>query len=74
MTIVPADLILTSNTVFTGFNDLPEPASIVIRGNRIVDILAVNMAESFIGPNTKVLHFKDQLIMPGFHDFPSASH
>nr|WP_263326298.1 amidohydrolase [Neobacillus sp. Marseille-Q6967] len=64
-----ADIILTSKAVFTGLEDGPKPAAIAISGNRIIAVAALEEIESFIGENTLVHHFGDQLIIPGFHDF-----
>lgn len=64
-----ADIVLSSNTVFTGLSDKPHPASIAIIGNRIAAIGDEEDIQPLIGPKTKVYRFRDQLIMPGFHDF-----
>ncbi len=64
-----ADLIISSNTVFTGLSDQPEPASIAIKDNKIVAIGTEEEIKQCAGEHTKIYQFKDQLIMPGFHDF-----
>jgi predicted amidohydrolase YtcJ len=64
-----ADVILSSNTVFTGLSDQPEPASIAIKDNKIVAIGSEEEINHYAGDNTKIYKFNDQLIMPGFHDF-----
>ncbi|WP_078596347.1 amidohydrolase [Evansella clarkii] len=64
-----ADVILMSNTVFTGLKKEPEAASIAIKGNRIKAVGPKDEISSFIGTETKVYDFGDQLIMPGLHDF-----
>ncbi|SIR97713.1 hypothetical protein SAMN05878482_10845 [Peribacillus simplex] len=64
-----ADLIISSNTVFTGLSDQPEPASIAIKDNKIVAIGSVEEIKHCAGEHTKIYQFKDRLIMPGFHDF-----
>ncbi|MGG1396827.1 amidohydrolase [Bacillus salipaludis] len=64
-----ADMIISSNTVFTGLTDRPEPASIAIKDNKIVAIGSEEDMKHFAGENTKIYQFNDQLIMPGFHDF-----
>ncbi|OIK16864.1 amidohydrolase [Bacillus sp. MUM 116] len=65
----PADIIISSNAVFTGLSDQPEPASIAIKDNIIVAIGCMEEMKAFAGENTKIYNFKDQLVMPGFHDF-----
>ncbi|TKH08633.1 amidohydrolase [Peribacillus simplex] len=64
-----ADVIISSNAVFTGLNDQPEPASIAIKDNKIIAIGTVEEVKSFSGENTKIYQYNDQLIIPGFHDF-----
>ncbi|PEK98866.1 amidohydrolase [Bacillus sp. AFS017336] len=64
-----ADMIIASNAVFTGVSDKPEPASIAIKGNKIIDIGSEEHIKSYIGENTRIYQFNDQLIMSGFHDF-----
>lgn len=63
-----ADLVLSSNAVFTGLEEKPQPASIAIKNNKIVAVASKEEVKSWIGPNTKTLDYDDQLIMPGFHD------
>ncbi|MGG2091813.1 amidohydrolase family protein [Bacillus sp. S13(2024)] len=64
-----ADIVISSNAVFTGLTDKPIPAYIAIVNNKIVAIGSEIEINPFIGPNTKVHHYSDQLIMAGFHDF-----
>lgn len=69
MSIQPADLVLSSNAVFTGQSLQPQPASIAIVGERIVAVGSEEEVAPFIGERTQIYHVQDQLIMPGFHDF-----
>jgi predicted amidohydrolase YtcJ len=64
-----AELIISSNAVFTGLTDQPERASIVIKDNKIVAMGSEEEMKHYAGENTKIYKFNDQLIMPGFHDF-----
>lgn len=64
-----ATIVLSSNAVFTGLHDHPIPASIAITANEIVAVGTESDIKPWIGSETKVYHFGDQLIMPGFHDF-----
>ena len=64
-----ADIILSSEAVFTGLEDGPKPAAIAISGNRIIAVAPLDEIESFIGEKTLVHYYGDQLIIPGFHDF-----
>lgn len=64
-----ADIIVTSNAVFTGLDDEPHPASIAIVGNRIAAVGSAEEIGRCKGPDTKVFELNDHMIMPGFHDF-----
>lgn len=64
-----ADIILSSDAVFTGILDKPISAYIAIVDNKIAAIGSKTEVDPFLGPNTKVYHYGDQLILPGFHDF-----
>ncbi|MFM1651377.1 amidohydrolase [Brevibacillus sp. B_LB10_24] len=63
-----ADLIVKGNKVFTGLQNQPEEAAVIIRGNKIVDVCPIEESRAYQGDNTKELTYTDQLIVPGFHD------
>ncbi|MFD1705978.1 amidohydrolase [Siminovitchia sediminis] len=69
MTKRTADLIITSNAVFTGLSNQPEPASIAIVNNKISAIGSEEEIKKYAGEQTRIFHYHDQLVMPGFHDF-----
>ncbi|RFB38754.1 hypothetical protein [Brevibacillus sp. VP] len=58
-----ADMILSGNAVFTFLEDEPKPASIVIVASRIVAVGSPQEMKAFIGPETKIYQFDDQLII-----------
>lgn len=64
-----ADIVLSSNAVFTGLEDAPCPGAVAIAGKRILAVGTEEMIKAYIGPKTQVLSYQDKLIMPGFHDF-----
>lgn len=64
-----ADLILSSNAVFTGLADEPQRASIAIVNNRIAAIGSPADMKPYIGEHTQIFHYDHELILPGFHDF-----
>ncbi|GGB40691.1 amidohydrolase family protein [Virgibacillus dakarensis] len=64
-----ADLILNSEAIFTGVEDKPISGSVAIKGRYILAVGSNEEIKDFIGPNTKVLHYGEKLIMPGFQDF-----
>jgi predicted amidohydrolase YtcJ len=55
--------------MFTGLEDTPISGTMAIKGNRICDIGPIEEMDKYIGPETKVYNFQEQLIMPGFNDF-----
>lgn len=61
-----ADLALMSNAIFTAHDTTLLSGGVAIKGNRIVDV--GEDISSWIGNETKVLNYKDKLIMPGFID------
>jgi len=64
-----ADIVISGNAVFTGKADYPEPAAILIKDNKIVEVTAIDSYRNYTDQKTKIYHFGDQLILPGFHDF-----
>ncbi|MFS0674558.1 amidohydrolase [Ornithinibacillus sp. 179-J 7C1 HS] len=63
------DYIISSNAVFTGTENTPKPAAILIANNKIVNVIDKQNMKEYISSHTKVIDFDDKLIMPGFHDF-----
>lgn len=64
-----ADIILKSGAVFTGTGSRVTKGAVAIAGNRIAAVGDELEVESLAGPGTRIFEFKDELIMPGFHDF-----
>ncbi|MRH41708.1 amidohydrolase family protein [Aquibacillus halophilus] len=64
-----ADLVLSSNAVFTGLQNQPFKGSVAIKENVILAVGTEQEIRPFIGEQTKVMYFGEQLIMPGFNDF-----
>ncbi len=63
-----ADYVIKSSTIFTGLTlDVVEGA-VIVAGDSIVDVVAADEAERFIGPDTVVLDCGDKLVCPGFND------
>ncbi|PCD04943.1 amidohydrolase [Peribacillus simplex] len=69
MTIKKADIVLSSDAIFTGLTHEPTPGAIAILGDKILSVGSKAEIEPFIGSGTKVFNYGNQLIMPGFHDF-----
>ncbi|MFB3168557.1 amidohydrolase [Neobacillus sp. 179-C4.2 HS] len=67
--MVKADIILSSNHVFTGVQDEPIKATIAIKDNKIIEIGPKEEIFSLMGDKTKVFDMEEELIIPGFHDF-----
>ncbi|CRK80244.1 amidohydrolase [Neobacillus massiliamazoniensis] len=64
-----ADIVISGNAVLIGEADTPEPAAILIKENKIAEVTAIEDCKKYTDEKTKIYHFEDQLIMPGFHDF-----
>ncbi|WHX61424.1 amidohydrolase [Peribacillus frigoritolerans] len=69
MTIKKADIVLSSDAIFTGLTHEPTSGAIAILGDKILSVGSKAEIEPFIGSGTKVFKYGNQLIMPGFHDF-----
>lgn len=63
-----ADMVLSSNAIFTCTQEKPQPGAVAISGNKIMAVGSRSNIDSLIGPDTKVYDYKDELIVPGFHD------
>ncbi|MCD1163625.1 amidohydrolase [Peribacillus frigoritolerans] len=69
MTIKKADIVLSSDAIFTGLTHEPMSGAIAILGDKILSVGSKAEIEPFIGSGTKVFNYGNRLIMPGFHDF-----
>ncbi|GIN90466.1 amidohydrolase [Siminovitchia terrae] len=63
-----ADIIIQSDSVFTGLKDHPEPLTIVIKDNKIIDVDTHDALEKYVGEETRIVNAKDKLVIPGFFD------
>ncbi|WP_240375915.1 amidohydrolase [Bacillus piscicola] len=64
-----ADLVLSSNAIFTGLTDTLVKGSVAIKDGRIQAVGTIEKMERYIGADTTVYHYGDQMIMAGFQDF-----
>ena len=63
-----ADLIIQSNAIYDGISPQPFSGYVAVAGNKIIHISKDNDYTEFVQDSTKVLKYKDQLVMTGFHD------
>lgn len=63
-----ADKVLMSDAVFTGEGASPAPGGVVIKDNKIIALCGKKEAKQYIGKDTQVYSYGDNLIMPGFCD------
>lgn len=63
-----ADVVIKSNTVFTGDGLEPFKGGVAVRGDKVVACGDDAHLAPFIGPDTEVRDFGDQLVMPGLID------
>lgn len=69
MGIKKADIVISSDAIFTGLTHEPTSGAIAILGNKIMSVGSRAEIDPLIGSKTKVYNYGNQLIMPGFHDF-----
>ena len=62
-----ADLVIKSNIIFDSVSDKPFAGFVAVKGNKIASV-GTGDPSQVIGDDTKVLDYKDKLVMPGFHD------
>lgn len=63
-----ADYCLKSTAVFTGTEEQTKKACILVKGDRIMDVVPFQIAKNFIDEHTIVFDYGNKLIMPGFID------
>lgn len=63
-----ANIIIKSNTIFTGCGDQPVSGAVVIKGNKISAVIKPEEIEAYQSKDTKVYDYQDKLVMPGFVD------
>ncbi|RFB13579.1 amidohydrolase [Bacillus sp. HNG] len=64
-----ADIIIKGNAIFTGNESNPINGAVVIKNDRILCVGEIENVNDYIGPQTKIIHAEDKLVLPGFHDF-----
>lgn len=64
-----ADLIITSNAIFTANDTNPIKGGIAIHKDRIIEVGSQEQMSKYKGVNTQVVEAEDRLVLPGFHDF-----
>ncbi|WCM14141.1 amidohydrolase [Priestia filamentosa] len=69
MDMKKADMVISSDALFTGLTEKPTSGSIAVLDNKIIGVGSKTEIEHLIGNETKILNYGNQLIMPGFHDF-----
>lgn len=63
-----ADMIIKSDSIFTGDTHDLIKGAVVISGNEIVGIVEPDEIEHYTGPNTRIIECGDKLVLPGFND------
>jgi predicted amidohydrolase YtcJ len=64
--VAPADLVITNGRVVTVDDATPEAQAVAVTGDRITALGSAADIKGYVGPNTKVVDVKGQLVMPGF--------
>jgi predicted amidohydrolase YtcJ len=65
---MPADLLFTHTRLFTADPDQPAAEAIAIQGNHITFVGSNAEAETWRGPQTRVIDARGRTLMPGFID------
>ncbi len=64
--VSPADLVLTNGRIVTVEESQPEAQAMAVTGDRIVSLGSSADIQRYVGPATKVIDVKGQLVIPGF--------
>ena len=63
-----ADKVLKSNVIYTGVSNDIISGGVAVSGNRIIAVAGNDEIDAYIGEDTEVYEYRDQLIMPGLID------
>jgi len=63
-----ADKVIKSKAVFTGLEDRPYPGGVAVKDGKILAVCREDQIDAFVGPDTQVFSYGDNLIMPGLID------
>ena len=63
-----ADFIIKSDAVYTGTAGAPEKGCVAVKENKIIAVCGDDEVHDFIGEETKVYSYGNNLVMPGFID------
>lgn len=63
-----ADLILKSTNIYRGTGKDTVSGFVAVHGDKIQYVGGLETMDQFVGPNTDIMDFGEQLICPGFHD------
>jgi predicted amidohydrolase YtcJ len=63
-----ADLIIESNSIYDGISPQPFSGYVAVQGNKIAHVSKDKDYTDYVDDDTKILKYKDQLVMTGFHD------
>lgn len=63
-----ADVCIKSNILFDGINIVEGGGSVLIQGDRIINVVSLGKEIHYIDEHTKIYEYKDKLVMPGLMD------
>lgn len=63
-----ADMVLQSTVIYTVADEEPISGGVAVAGDKILAVGTMEELEPYIGDNTEVVDYGDQMIMPGFVD------
>ena len=63
-----ATYILKSNAIFTSTSDAPVSGAVIVKDDKILDVVEGDNIDCYVGDKTIIHDYKDKLIMPGLID------
>src|SRR5256714_1804826 len=66
--VAPADIVFKTGTVYTANDKAPHAEAVAVKADRIVFVGTNAAAQSYVGPNTRVVDLHGNTVLPGFAD------
>src|SRR5204863_7832156 len=66
--VAPADILFKNGNVYTANDKAPHAEAVAVKADRIVFVGTNAAAQSYIGPNTRVVDLHGNTVLPGFAD------
>jgi predicted amidohydrolase YtcJ len=66
--VAPADIVFKNGNIYTANDKVPQAQAIAVKADRIVFVGTNADAQTYVGPNTRVVDLHGNTVLPGFTD------